>query len=554
MVQTAASLQQPGIAILDRDGVYGSVRQHLAAKKLGIRAHIGAEITCTDGARYPLLSESRKGYQNLCRLITRLKMRAAKGEGAATPEEIAEFSEGLVCLAGGECGPALDKAFLIFGDRTYAELQRHYRREQEVRNQSTVELARRLGIPLLASNGASYAHPAQRQIVDIFTCIREKTTIAEAGKLLQINSARHLKTAAAMTHLFADLPEAIASTAELHSRLNFTLEDLGYEFPPYPPPSGETMASFLRKRVDEGARLHYRPYTDKARKQIEYELDMICRLKLEGYFLIVWDIVQFCRANDILAQGRGSAANSAVCYCLGITAVDLIGMELLFERFLSEERGEWPDIDIDLPSGPWLIRKQDGGSAGPLRSGKVSTWEGGLRVPAIWWAPGKIPAGRVCDEILATLDILPTFATIAGISPPRDRVIDGVDITAVLHGRKGAQTSRQAFFYYLWTHLQAVRSGKWKLHLPRTARPPWLGKLVQVPHIHEQDVIEIPEPMLFDLEADIGETTDIATKHPDVMRQLLSLAERAREDIGDHDRTGRAMRFFDVIPSAAAGG
>lgn len=351
MVQTAASLQQPGIAILDRDGVYGSVRQHLAAKKLGIRAHIGAEITCTDGARYPLLSESRKGYQNLCRLITRLKMRAAKGEGAATPEEIAEFSEGLVCLAGGECGPALDKAFLIFGDRTYAELQRHYRREQEVRNQSTVELARRLGIPLLASNGASYAHPAQRQIVDIFTCIREKTTIAEAGKLLQINSARHLKTAAAMTHLFADLPEAIASTAELHSRLNFTLEDLGYEFPPYPPPSGETMASFLRKRVDEGARLHYRPYTDKARKQVEYELDMICRLKLEGYFLIVWDIVQFCRANDILAQGRGSAANSAVCYCLGITAVDPIGMELLFERFLSEERGEWPDIDIDLPSG-----------------------------------------------------------------------------------------------------------------------------------------------------------------------------------------------------------
>lgn len=205
-------------------------------------------------------------------------------------------------------------------------------------------------------------------------------------------------------------------------------------------------------------------------------------------------------------------------------------------------------------NGPWLIRKQDGGSAGPLRSGKVSTWEGGLRVPAIWWAPGKIPAGRVCDEILATLDILPTFATIAGISPPRDRVIDGVDITAVLHGRKVAQTSRQAFFYYLWTHLQAVRSGKWKLHLPRTARPPWLGKLVQVPHIHEQDVIEIPEPMLFDLEADIGETTDIATKHPDVVRQLLSLAERAREDIGDHDRTGRAMRFFDVIPTAAAGG
>jgi error-prone DNA polymerase len=352
MAETAASFEQPGIAILDKDGVYGSVRQHLAARKLGIKAHIGAEVTCTDGASYPLLCESRKGYQNLCRLITRLKMRAAKGEGAATPEEVAEYSEGLVCLAGGEGGPALDKAFLIFGKQyTYAEVQRHYRRDQEARNQHTVELARRLGVPVVATNGASYAHPPQRQIVDAFTCIREKTTIAEAGKLLQINSERHLKTAAEMVRLFADLPDAIANTRELHARLGFTMDNLGYEFPPYPVPSGDTMASFLRKRVEEGARRRYVPYTDKAHAQIEYELDMICRLKLEGYFLIVWDIVEYCRENDILAQGRGSAANSAVCYCLGITAVDPVGMELLFERFLSEERGEWPDIDIDLPSG-----------------------------------------------------------------------------------------------------------------------------------------------------------------------------------------------------------
>src|SRR4051794_6089001 len=148
MVEVATSLDQPGIALLDRDGVYGSVRQHLAATKYGIQAHIGAEVSCTDGALYPLLCESRKGYQNLCRLITTLKLRAAKGEGAATPEEIAQFSEGLVCLAGAEGGPTLECAFLIFGKQgTYAELQRHMRRDQEVRNQHTVELARRFGIP-----------------------------------------------------------------------------------------------------------------------------------------------------------------------------------------------------------------------------------------------------------------------------------------------------------------------------------------------------------------------------------------------------------------------
>ncbi|MBC8167806.1 MAG: error-prone DNA polymerase, partial [Bryobacteraceae bacterium] len=352
MAEMASNLGQPGIAILDRDGFYGSVRQHLAAKKLKIRAHIGAEVTCTDGASYPLLCETLEGYQNLSRLITRLKLRAAKGEGAASPEEISECSEGLICLAGAEGGPTLESAFLIFGKHhTFAEVQRHLRREQEARNQHTVELARRLGLPLLATNAPACARPEQRQILDVFTCIREKTTIAEAGRLLELNSERHLKSQTEMVRLFTDLPEAIANTAVLSSRLQFSMDNLGYEFPPYPVPEGDTMAWFLRKRVDEGARDRYRPYTDKARKQIEHELDLIIRLKLEGYFLIVWDIVRFCRENDILGQGRGSAANSAVCYSLGITAVDPVGMELLFERFLSEERGEWPDIDIDLPSG-----------------------------------------------------------------------------------------------------------------------------------------------------------------------------------------------------------
>jgi error-prone DNA polymerase len=158
-----------------------------------------------------------------------------------------------------------------------------------------------------------------------------------------------------MSRLFADLPEAIANTKELSGRLQFTLADLGYQFPKYPVPQGETMNSFLRQRVDEGAYQRYHPKPKalriRARKQIDKELALIEKLDLAGYFLIVWDIVEFCRSQNILAQGRGSAANSAVCYALGITAVDAVDMELLFERFLSEERGEWPDIDLDLPSG-----------------------------------------------------------------------------------------------------------------------------------------------------------------------------------------------------------
>jgi len=338
----------PAMALLDRDGVYGAPRFHMAAKKTGLRAHIGSEITCTNGKRYPLLCENREGYRNLCRLVTRMKLRAKKGEGAASLEEIAEFAQGLICLT-----PEIDETLAgIFGKRNlYAELQRHMDRHEEVRNQAIVEKARRLGIPLVATNGVCYAQPRQREVLDVLTCVREKVTLKTAGRLLTPNAERYVKSCAEMARLFADLPEAIANTGEISSRLQFTLADLGYEFPRYPVPEGETMASFLGKRADEGARRRYHPYHDKARQQIERELALIEKLALAGYFLIVWDIVNFCRDHGILAQGRGSAANSAVCYALGITAVDPVGMDLLFERFLSEERGEWPDIDLDLPSG-----------------------------------------------------------------------------------------------------------------------------------------------------------------------------------------------------------
>src|SRR5579872_153565 len=336
------------MALVDRNGVYGAPRFHMAAKKAGIQAHIGSEITCAHGVTYPLLVKTREGYRNLCRLVTRMKLRAKKGEGAATLEELAEFSKGLICITRHPDERLLE----IFGKRhVYAELQRHYHRDEEARNQEVVARARRLGLPLVATNATAYATPSQRELLDVFTCIRNHVTLDTAGRLLERNSERHVKTPAEMARLFADLPDAIANTLEISSRLEFTLADLGYEFPRYPVPEGETMMSFLRKRVEEGARLRYQPYHDRARLQIERELALIEKLKLPGYFLIVWDIVRFCREHDILAQGRGSAANSAVCYALQITAVDPVGMDLLFERFLSEERGEWPDIDIDLPSG-----------------------------------------------------------------------------------------------------------------------------------------------------------------------------------------------------------
>ena len=206
-------------------------------------------------------------------------------------------------------------------------------------------------MPVIATNGVRFAAAEDRPLFDVLTCVHHKTTLDAAGRRLSRNAERYLKSPEVMAQLFADRPDALAGSAALAERLEYTMADLGYRFPAYPVPDGETEMSFLRHITDAGARDRYRPYHDRARAQIARELDLIEKLDLAGYFLIVWDIVNFCRQHDILVQGRGSAANSAVCYSLGITAVDPIKMELLFERFLSEERGEWPDIDLDLPSG-----------------------------------------------------------------------------------------------------------------------------------------------------------------------------------------------------------
>ena len=374
LISSCARLHMPAMALLDTDGVYGAPRFHMAAKKFELKAHIGAEVTACllrNKFRLPLLVSSRTGYQNLCRLITKMKLRAKKGEGAVQEEELEEHAQGLVCLTGSADGPLaaalqhngieearkqVEQLIDIFGGgNVYIELQRHFHREEETRNRAAIAIARSLSLPLLATNGVCYAAAKDRELCDAFTAIRHHRTLSTAGRLLARNSERHLKSPQEMQQLFADLPEAISNTLELSSRLEFTLNDLGYQFPRYPVPEGETMNSFLRERAWEGFRQRYgRTSPDmqtRARRQIERELVLIEKLKLAGYFLIVWDLVRFCREQNILAQGRGSAANSAVCYSLGITAVDPVSMELLFERFLSEERGEWPDIDLDLPSG-----------------------------------------------------------------------------------------------------------------------------------------------------------------------------------------------------------
>jgi len=351
LAERAAQLQMSAVALCDRDGVYGAPRFFGRARELGVRPIVGAEITLDDGIILPVLAQSRAGYTNLCRLLTRAHLRNAKGTCSARWNELPEFAEGLVALANSEA--AITRAVGIFGNENlFVEIQRHRVRGEEKAVRQLVELGERFRLPLLATNGVLYSAENERPILDVFTCLRHHTHLDAAGTLLEQNGERYLKSAAQMRELFRDLPQAIENTNRLAGRLDFTLEDLGYEFPAFSIPPGHTMDSYLRLQAFAGARARYGDVPEKARIQLETELALIAKLKVAGYFLIVWDIVKFCREQNIMAQGRGSAANSTVCFCLGITAVDPLKFHTLFERFLTEGRKNcWPDIDIDLPSG-----------------------------------------------------------------------------------------------------------------------------------------------------------------------------------------------------------
>ena len=405
LAERAAQLGLPALALCDRDGLYGAPRLRTAAREQGTRAIVGAELTLEDGAVLPVLVATREGYKNLSTLITRAKLRGQEHRTsnvehrtsnepgarrsprskfdvqssmfdvspptkAGTPvqwAELAEFSPGLVALTGDEDGPVrrclarddfagarecVAGLRAAFGDgNVYVEVQRHLRRGEELEIDRLVDLAHTEHLPLLATNGPLHATREQRAVLDVFTCAQHHTHLDAAGRLLSANDERHLKSAAQMRRLFADLPAAVANPARLAERLTFSLDDLGYEFPRYDVPPGESMDTWLRKMTLAGARNRYAQLTPRVLAQLDHELGLIGRLGFSGYFLIVWDLVNFCTAQGILVQGRGSAANSVVCYCLGITACDPIAYRLLFERFLSEGRTSWPDIDLDLPSG-----------------------------------------------------------------------------------------------------------------------------------------------------------------------------------------------------------
>jgi error-prone DNA polymerase len=379
LAEVAAELEMPALALLDRDGVYGAQRFSVAAREQNVRPIIGCELSMEDGRILPVLVENRTGYKNVCELLTQAHLRSEKGSCAVKWNELLEFTEGLIAFLGsGSAGilPAprdmlpdsfsaesrrqnararQNRArFLInaFGrENVFVELQRHFIRGEERVNRELVDLARANRLSIVATNEVKYAKPYGREVLDVFTCIREHTHLDVAGKLLSQNAERYLKSDREMRDLFRDLPEAVENTSRLAKRLTFSLENIGYEFPSYPVPAGHSMDSFLHTIVWFGAQQRYAAISAKVKRQLEEELALISKLGFPGYFLIVWDIVNFCREHNIMVQGRGSAANSAVCYCLGITPVDPVSNHLVFERFLNESRKGWPDIDLDLPSG-----------------------------------------------------------------------------------------------------------------------------------------------------------------------------------------------------------
>jgi error-prone DNA polymerase len=359
LAEVAAELEMPAMALLDRNGVYGAQRFSVAAREHNVRPIIGCELLMEDGAILPVLVENRTGYKNLCELLTKAHLRSEKGKCAVRWDELSEFAKGLVAFFGSGSAHvsqnASDRAgFLIdtFGrENVFVEIQRHFIRGEERVNRELIDLAGAHELSLLATNGVKYAKLFGREVLDVFTCIREHTHLDAAGKLLTQNAERYLKSDRQMRAIFADLPETIENTSRLAERLMFSLENLGYEFPEYPVPAGHTMDSFLRTIVWFGAQQRYAAISTKVKHQLEEELALITKLRFPGYFLIVWDIINFCREHNIMVQGRGSAANSAVCYCLGITPVDPVENHLVFERFLNESRKGWPDIDLDLPSG-----------------------------------------------------------------------------------------------------------------------------------------------------------------------------------------------------------
>jgi error-prone DNA polymerase len=364
LIGAAADVGMETLALGDRDGVYGAPRFFAAARKAGIRPIVGAEVTLADAPPLLLLVEDQRGYRNLCRLLTAARAGLRKADPPrATGALLAAHAGGVIALGGPSPRPDLDALVGVFGrDNVFLELQRHLLPSDGRRERAALAQAAAAGIGVVATNDVRYATPRARLVHDVLTCAREKATVDDIGRRLPPNGERWLKSPATMAALFHDRPAALRATRAIAERCTFTLADLGYRFPSFPVSDGETEQGLLERLSWRGVEDRYAandPLRAKVRRQLTHELGIIGRLGLAGYFLLVWDIVQYAKQHDIMIQGRGSAANSTCCYVLGITAVDPVRMELLFERFLSEERvanagsaaDRMPDIDLDLPSG-----------------------------------------------------------------------------------------------------------------------------------------------------------------------------------------------------------
>src|SRR5574342_291853 len=378
LVEEAHRLGLPALALTDRDGVYGVVRAHVKARELGLHLIVGSEVTVEPGSNIVLLTQDRAGYANLCRLLTKGGLRSEKGESAVGWDEVCAHASGLLALWRAEIGsvtPAVrspsgpsglppelagttepnevaGKLRDAFGDRFYGMLTRH-RREEEVAQEARLrQRAERFGFSLAAANEVLYHTPARRPLQDVLTAIRHGLPLASCGRKLKPNAEHDLKSPYLFARLFADDPAAFARTLEIAERCSFSLNEIRYRYPSERLPDGTASAAWLRRLTFNGA--HWRfgeTIPADVVLQLERELEIIETLDYPGYFLTMRDIVEYCRDNGILCQGRGSAANSAVCYCLGITAVDPVRMGLLFERFISKERAEPPDIDLDIQHG-----------------------------------------------------------------------------------------------------------------------------------------------------------------------------------------------------------
>jgi error-prone DNA polymerase len=479
LITCAADLGYPALALGDRDGVYGIPRFHQAAVRAGVRAIHGAEVTLDlhtgpsvedtrkRGARENverppsllLLAESPTGWRNLCRLLTTSHEGRAKDEASLRFDQLEAEARDLTVLVRGDerlTPELLDQTKGVFGrngrsdERVWVDVSRPLDRRNERISRRAVDIAEAAGVPVVATGDVRCARAEDRKLLDALTCLYWRTTLDEAGRRPLPNGENHLRSPEAMAERFADQPGWLDATGIIAERCAFTLENLGYRFPEYPVPPGESQSSFLRQLTFIGARERYGGSSgrlpQRVRRQLEHELTIIEKLDLSGYFLIVYDISRFALEQGMLCQGRGSAANSAVCYALGITAVDPVGMDLLFERFLSEERGEWPDIDLDLPSGDqrelaiqYVFQKY--GEHGAAMTANVITYRARMAVREM----GKV-LGMANDAIdrlsklLAhfsfrdDLDSLPATLRESGVDPTSPRVALLLDLVTRIQG------------------------------------------------------------------------------------------------------------------------